>query len=66
MVIQLLLLYFAIVNTIVYLKNKETRKLKAMATWEICIEYLLIGVQTSATFISYAIINDIYITDSLL
>lgn len=51
-----LIAVFAIVNTIVYLKNKETRKLKAMATWEICIEYLLIGVQTSATFISYAII----------
>lgn len=51
-----LIAVFAIVNTIVYLKNKETRKLKAMATCEICIEYLLIGVQTSATFISYAII----------
>ena len=51
-----LIAVFAIVNTIVYLKNKETRKLKDMATWEICIEYLLIGVQTSATFISYAII----------
>ena len=51
-----LIAVFAIANTIVYLKNKETRKLKAMATWEVCIEYLLIGVQTSATFISYAII----------
>ena len=51
-----LIAVFAIANTIVHVKNNETRKLKAMATWEVCIEYLLIGVQTSATFISYAII----------
>ena len=51
-----LIVIFAIANTIMYVKDKTTRKLKAMATWEVCIEYLLIGVQTSATFISYAII----------
>ena len=51
-----LIAVFAIANIIVHVKNNETRKLKAMATWEVCIEYLLIGVQTSATFISYAII----------
>lgn len=51
-----IIVIFAIANTIMYVKDKTTRKLKAMATWEICIEYLLVGVQTSATFISYAII----------
>ena len=51
-----LIVIFAIANTIVYVKDKKTRKLKVMVTWGICIEYLLVGVQTSATFISYAII----------
>lgn len=52
-----LIAIFAIANTVVHMKNKATRQLKVMATWEIGIEYFLVGVQTSATFISYALIG---------
>ena len=32
-----LIVIFAIANTIMYVKDKTTRKLKVIATWEICI-----------------------------
>ena len=52
-----LIAVFAAVNVIVYRKNTATRYLKVMSTIEIGIEYLLIGVQTDASFISYAILG---------
>lgn len=52
-----LIAVFVAVNVIVYRKNTATRYLKVMSTIEIGIEYLLIGVQTDASFISYAILG---------
>lgn len=52
-----LIAVFTAVNVIVYRKNTATRYLKVMSTIEIGIEYLLIGVQTDASFISYAILG---------
>ncbi len=52
-----LIAIFAVANVIVHRKNTATRYLKVMATIEIGIEYLLIGVQTDASFISYAILG---------
>lgn len=47
---------FCVVNTATHLKNKATRWLKVFATIEIGIEYLLVGLQTDASFIHYALI----------
>ena len=52
-----LIAVFAAANVIVHRKNTATRYLKVMSTIEIGIEYLLIGVQTDASFISYAILG---------
>ena len=46
-----LIVLFAIVNTIVYRKNTATKWLKIMATWQVGIEYFLVGVQMDASFI---------------
>ena len=43
-----LIVLFAIVNTIVYRKNTATKWLKIMATWQVGIEYFLVGVQMDA------------------
>ena len=51
-----LIVLFAIVNTIVYRKNTATKWLKIMATWQVGIEYFLVGVQMDASFIHYALI----------
>lgn len=51
-----LLIAFTVVNTIIYCRNKATNKLKVVATMEMGIEYLLLGMQTDAHFITYVLI----------
>ena len=51
-----LLLAFTVVNAVVYCRNKATSKLKVAVTMEMGIEYLLIGMQTDAHFITYILI----------
>lgn len=51
-----LIAIFCVVNTVTCLRNKATRLLKVFATIEIGIEYLLVGLQTDASFIHYALI----------
>ena len=46
-------LAFAIINFIVFSKDKTTKKLKKLVTIEVGVEVLLLGVQTDATFIFY-------------
>ncbi len=46
-------LVFAVLNLVLFLKNKSTRKLKKFVTIEVGVEVLLLGVQTDATFIFY-------------
>ena len=48
-----LLLAFTVVNAVIYCRNKATSKLKVAVTMEMGIEYLLIGMQTDAHFITY-------------
>lgn len=52
----ILIAIFCVVNTVTHLRNKATRLLKVFATIEIGIEYLLVGLQTDASFIHYALI----------
>lgn len=47
---------FTIANTVAYMRDKKTKQLKILATYEVGIEYLLVGVQTDARFINYALI----------
>lgn len=49
------LLAFTVVNAVIYCRNKATSKLK-VAVMEMGIEYLLIGMQTDAHFITYILI----------
>lgn len=51
-----LMVIFTIANTIVYIKDRATKQLKVMATYEVGIEFLLVGVQTDARFVNFAII----------
>ena len=51
----ILIAVFCVVNAVTHLRNKATRLLKVFATIEIGIEYLLVGLQTDASFIHYAI-----------
>ena len=51
-----LLLAFTVVNAVIYCRNKATSKLKVAVTMEVGIEYLLIGMQTDAHFITYILI----------
>ncbi len=51
-----LIIAFTVVNTIIYCRDKATSKLKVVATMEMGIEYLLIGMQTDAHFITYVLI----------
>ena len=51
-----LLLAFTVVNAVIYCRNKATSKLKVAVTMEMGIEYLLIGMQTDAHFITYRLI----------
>ena len=51
-----LLLLFAVGNAVIYCRDKATDKLKVAATIEMGIEYLLLGVQTDAHFITYILI----------
>ena len=51
-----LIAIFCVVNAVTHLRNKATRLLKVFATIEIGIEYLLVGLQTDASFIHYALI----------
>ena len=51
-----LMIGFTIANTIIYVRNRGTKKLKILATYEVGIEFLLVGVQTDARFITFAII----------
>ena len=50
------LLAFTVVNAVIYCRNKATSKLKVAVTMEMGIEYLLIGMQTDAHFITYILI----------
>ena len=52
----ILIAIFCVINTVTHLRNKATRLLKVFATFEIGIEYLLVGMQTEASFIHYALI----------
>ena len=52
----ILIAVFCVVNVVTHLLNKATRLLKVFATIEIGIEYLLVGLQTDASFIHYALI----------
>lgn len=52
----ILIAVFCVVNVVTHLRNKATRLLKVFATIEIGIEYLLVGLQTDASFIHYALI----------
>ena len=56
MEITVLLLAFTVVNAVIYCRNKATSKLKVAVTMEMGIEYLLIGMQTDAHFITYILI----------
>lgn len=51
-----LLLAFTVVNATIYCRNKATSKFKVAVTLEMGIEYLLIGTQTDAHFITYILI----------
>ena len=52
----ILIAVFCVINVVTHLLNKATRLLKVFATIEIGIEYLLVGLQTDASFIHYALI----------
>ena len=52
----ILIAVFCVINAVTHLRNKATRLLKVFATIEIGIEYLLVGLQTDASFIHYALI----------
>ena len=47
---------FTIANTVIYMRNRATKLLKIIATYEVGIEFLLVGVQSDARFISFTII----------
>ena len=47
---------FTIANTVIYMRNRATKQLKIIATYEVGIEFFLVGVQSDARFISFAII----------
>lgn len=51
-----LMVICTIANTVVFEKHKDTKLLKIFATYEVGIVYLLVGLQTDATFINYGII----------
>ena len=53
---MVLLFLFTVVNTVIYCRDKATDKLKVAATIEMGIEYLLLGVQTDAKFITYVLV----------
>lgn len=46
----------SVLDTIIYHKDHATAKLKVIATLEMGLEYLLVGVQTDAHFITYVLI----------
>ena len=46
-------LIFAILNLILFAKDKSSKKLKKLVTIEVGVEVLLLGVQTDASFIFY-------------
>ncbi len=50
-------LIFAVINVMVYCRDKKSEYLKVLAVVEIGIEYLLLGLQTDAEFINYAIVG---------
>lgn len=51
-----LLLIFTVINLVVYNKNQADKKLRGIATVEMCIEYFLIGIETDARFISFVLV----------
>lgn len=52
----ILMIIFAVINTVLYHRDKATKRLKVAATLEMGIEYLLLGMQTDAHFITYVLI----------
>ena len=51
----ILMIGASVLNTIIYHRDHATMKLKVAATIEMGLEYLLIGVQTDAQFITYVL-----------
>ena len=52
----ILMIGAAVLNTFIYHKDHATMKLKVAATIEMGLEYLLIGMQTDAQFITYVLL----------
>lgn len=52
----ILMIGASVLNTIIYHKDHATMKLKVVATLEMGVEYLLIGMQTDAQFITYVLL----------
>ena len=52
----ILILCVSVLNTFIYRKDHATMKLKVAATIEMGLEYLLIGMQTDAQFITYVLL----------
>ena len=52
----ILILCVSVLNTFIYHKDHATMKLKVAATIEMGLEYLLIGMQTDAHFITYVLL----------
>lgn len=52
-----LILIFLALNAVLYLKDKATTRLKVAATVEMALEYLVLGIQTDASFIHYILLG---------
>ena len=50
-----LIVIFMVANIVIYCRDKGTKHLKMMSAVESGVEYLLLGVQTDAEFISYTL-----------
>lgn len=61
-----LIVIFAIANTIVYVKDKKTRKLKVMVTWGGMYRISARWCSDKCNLYKLCNYNNIYITDSLL
>lgn len=52
-----LVVIFTVVNLVIYLRNKADEKLKHLVSIGMAVEFLLLGVQTDAEFIYFALIG---------
>lgn len=53
----LFVVVFAVVNSVIYFKNKESLRMKQAVVIEMGLEYLLLGMQTDAEFIYFALLG---------